>query len=55
MVAICYVGQYKQTFKIHNPSLLVVFKEINEKYPIICFETSKRHEIKKWQSTKLEI
>ena len=49
------MSAYKQTFKIHKPSLLVVFKEINEKYLLMRFETSKRHCIKKWQSKRLEI
>ena len=36
-IHICYISQ---TFKIYIPPLLVVFRESNEKYLLMCFESS---------------
>ena len=46
------IQSYKQPFKIHFPSPLVIVRENNEKYLSMSFESSKVHDIQKWQSTR---
>ena len=43
---------YKQTFKILIPPLLVIVRESNRKYVLMCFEFYKRHDIKKYQNKR---
>ena len=50
MAFVCYIS-LKQVWKIHNP-LLAIVREKWKIYLLMCFKSSKRHGIKKWQSTR---
>ena len=45
-------GGVGQNFKMHILPLLVVASESNGRYYLMCFESSKLHDIEKWQSAR---